>query len=146
MGEEVFASAYGRRVNARRFKFLNDLIPQVPCTPTMIGCKNALVPTATSRNRGLWKHQSTGRNFVLQPTGMPQQVPAWSKLTDIYPCEMGRFLRATHTCSYNCYMSLFAADSNTLCQLWKVTAPSSGTYCYAFPVAEGPEYPYMQPL
>jgi hypothetical protein len=145
VGDETFANAYNRRVNARRFKFLNDLIPQVPCTPTMIGCKDALVPTATSRNGGLWKYQSIGGNFVLQPSGMPQQVPAWSKLTDIYPCEMGRFLRATHTCSYNCYMSQYAADSNTLCQLWQVTGTSTGTYCYDFPVTEGPQYPYTLP-
>jgi hypothetical protein len=28
-GDATFAAAYGRKVNARRFKFLNDLIPQV---------------------------------------------------------------------------------------------------------------------
>lgn len=117
---------------------------QVPCTPTMIGCNDALVPTATTQNEGLWQYSSIPGDFVLQPEDMPQQADAWSRLTDIYPCEMGRFLRATHTCSYNCYMSQYVPDTNTLCQLWNVEAgsPAVGTYCYDFPVTEGPQYPY----
>lgn len=139
-GDATFASAYGRKVNARRFKFLNDLIPQVPCAPNMIGCADALVPTATTRNKGLWQYTSIPGNLLLLPSGMPQQAEAWSQLTDIYPCEMGRFLRATHTCSYNCYMSQYVPDNNTLCLLWATDGGSSpaGTYCYDFPVTSGP--------
>jgi len=144
VGDKTFAGLYGRRVNARRFKFVNDLIPQVPCAPNMIGCKNALVPTGTTRNTGLWPYTSIPGNLVLEPTGMPAQQEPWSKLTKIYPCEMARFIWATHICSYNCYMSQYVAESNTLCKLWNETEGSSptGTYCYSYPVTDGPQYPY----
>lgn len=117
-GDAKFASEYGRKVNARRFKFLNDLIPQVPCTPTMIGCRDALVPTANPpANDGLWQYSSIPGNFLVQPGGMPQQAENWSRLTDIYPCEVevGRFLRATHTCSYNCYLSMCLTTTRCAC-------------------------------
>lgn len=141
VGDSAFAASFGRRVNARRIPFLFDIVPQVPCTPTMIDCKDTLIPTNTLRNKGLWSYTSVPGTLLLLPTNMPQQADAWSLLGTVYPCEAGRLLRVTHVCSYNCYLSQFVSDSNNLCQLWSVSA-GGGSYCFDFPVTAGPQYPY----
>lgn len=143
VGDPLFAALYGRVVNARRVPFVSDLIPQVPCTPTIIGCKNAAIPTGT-RGNGTWSYASVPGTLMLQPSGMPQQSDAWALLDKIYPCQLSRFLRATHICSYNCYLSQYVSDVNNLCQLWDVSGTDSpaGSYCYQFPVTSGPQYPY----
>jgi hypothetical protein len=143
VGDAMFTSVYGRTVNARRIPFQYDLIPQAPCTPTMIGCAKALESTATVYNHGLWRYQSVPGTLMLSAAGVPQQADAWSLLNKIYPCQIGRFLRATHICSYNCYLSQFVGDTNNLCQLWQTSGSSaSGSFCFQFPVSEGPQYPY----
>lgn len=148
VGDATFAAAFGTAINARRIPFLNDLIPQVPCTPNMIGCKNAVVPTGTNNNRGLWAYASVPGTLMLLPANMPQQAQAWSLFGKIHPCQIGRFLRATHICSYNCYLSQFIGDTNNLCQLWNTTTAAgsgaaTGSYCFQFPVPSGPKYPYV---
>lgn len=143
VGDATFISSYAKVVNTRHFRFLNDLIPQVPCTPTMIGCKDAWVPTSNPRNNGLWPYAATPGTLVLMPSGMPLQADAWSLLNEIYPAQAGRFLRATHTCSYMCYLSQYVVDKNNLFQLWSVPNGSTpvGSYCYSFPVTSGEQYP-----
>jgi hypothetical protein len=110
----------------------------------MIGCAKALESTATPYNHDLWRYQSVPGTLMLSAAGMPQQAGAWALLNKIFPCQMGRFLRATHICSYNCYLSQFVGDTNNYCQLWKTTGSAApGSYCFQFPVAEGPQYPYV---
>ena len=140
VGDSAFAASFGKRVNARRLPFLYDLIPQVPCTPTMIGCKNTLVNTYTPYHKGLWSYASVPGTLLLLPSGMPQQPEAWSLMGKLYPCELGRFLKATHICSYNCYLSQYVVDENSKCKLWNETG--AGSFCSGFPVTSGPQYPY----
>lgn len=78
--------------------------------------------------------------LLLQPSSMPQQADAWALLQKVYPCEVGRLLRATHICSHNCYLSQFVADNNSMCKLWG--SEGAGSYCFDFPVSSGPRYPY----
>lgn len=142
VGDATFAARYGKKVNARRIPFQYDVVPQIPCTPTMIGCKNA--STSTTRNNGLWPYAAVPGTLLLEPSGMPQQTEAWSLLSTIYPCEINRFLHATHICSYQCFLSQFVTDTNNLCQLWSEPAsdPPTGSYCFKFPVTSGQQYPY----
>lgn len=71
---------------------------------------------------------------------MPQQADAWALLQRCIPVRLGRLLRATYICSYNCYLSQFVADNNSMCKL--CSSEGAGSYCFDFPVSSGSEYPY----
>lgn len=112
----------------------------------MIKCSFSGAASATpDSRRGLWNYSPVGGTLPLQPNGMPQQSEAWSLLDQIYPCEVNRFLHATHICSYQCYLSQYVSDSNNLCHLWREPAsnPPTGSYCFEFPVTAGWQYPYQ---
>lgn len=32
---------------------------------------------------------------------------AWASFKDMYPCQLGRYVLATHVCAYQCYLSQF---------------------------------------
>jgi hypothetical protein len=143
VGDSTFVAAFTKMVNARRISFVYDVIPQVPCTPTMIGCSDTLVNTSTARNNGLWQYAPHPGTLMLHHTAMPQQAEAWSRLDKIHACEAKRFFHASHYCSYACYLSQFVKESNNLCQLWTVPAGSKqvGSYCFDFPVQRKNQYP-----
>jgi hypothetical protein len=139
-GDATFASRFGSKVNARRMPFIHDVVPQVPCFPGMISCPRAPIPTGGAK---LWSYAAVPGTLMLEPSGMPQQASAWSHFSKIFPCQMGKFFNATHICAYNCFLSKFANDGNTMCKLW---APINGkevegTYCSGYPNADRP-YPY----
>ena len=138
-GDSVFADAFGQAVNARRMPFLHDAVPQVPCTPSMVGCPRASVPI----DRGLWSYSPVPGSLAISPSAMPQQAEAWGQFSKIYPCQIGRFFAATHVCAYDCFLSQHGADNNNSCKLWQDDA-AGGTYCgnKLFPVTDGRPYPY----
>ncbi|WIA41719.1 hypothetical protein OEZ86_009064 [Tetradesmus obliquus] len=148
-GNAAFAAQFNKAVNARRLPFSFDVIPQVPCSPSMVGCADATVPTGTYQNDGLWQYSPVGGTIPLEAARMPQQAAVWGLLKQIHPCQMKRFFEATHVCSYNCYMSQFVGDANNMCRLWgKDTKEGStgigGTFCSGFPATEGRyQYPYL---
>lgn len=143
VGDAEFAAGFGVKVNARRLSFIYDLVPQLPCAPTIVGCKDALVPTPSPSKDGLWSYTSIPGNLMLMPEGMPQQQDAWALFNAIYPCEANRFMQATHGCSYMCYLTQYVADPHSKCQLWTPTGNSTdGSECYDTPIADGPQYPY----
>jgi hypothetical protein len=50
---------------------------------------------------------------------------------------------ACAVCSYNCYFSQYVSDTNNTCLLWNTTSAAGvGTYCQAYPVTSGPQYPF----
>ena len=117
-----------------------DLVPQIPCAPTMIKCSIPGVIT-----KGLWNYSPVGGTIRLLPSGMPVQSDKWALLQTIYPCQINRFVHATHICSYQCHLSQYVGDTNNLCMLWKEPAsnPPKGSYCSPyFPVQSGWQYPY----
>jgi hypothetical protein len=136
-GDATFASQFGSKVNARRVLFENDVVPQVPCSPTMVSCKRAPIPTGGDKS---WSYRAVPGTLMLYPSGMPQQPTAWSHFSKIFPCQMGKFFQATHVCAYNCFMSQFAKDGNTMCKLWD--KDGEGTFCPGYPNADRP-YPYI---
>jgi hypothetical protein len=81
---------------ACRIPYIYDIIPQVPCAPTMAACKNTVVPT-TNPN-GTWPYAPVGGTITLLPTGMPSQSAHWAGLNKIFPCQLDRFVLATHIC------------------------------------------------
>eukprot|EP00882_Tetradesmus_deserticola_P023912 GHRQ01026089.1.p1 GENE.GHRQ01026089.1~~GHRQ01026089.1.p1 ORF type:complete len:145 (-),score=33.04 GHRQ01026089.1:1123-1557(-) len=83
-------------LGACRIPFINDIIPQVPCTPTMAACKNTVVPNPNPT--GTWPYSSVGGTLQLLPSGMPNQAAQWAGFGKIYPCQLVRFLMATHIC------------------------------------------------
>jgi hypothetical protein len=140
-GDGVFADKFGKTVNARRMPFLHDVVPQIPCSPSMVGCPRASVPTGSQK---YWSYSPVPGSLVIQPSGMPQQADKWVLFGKIYPCQIGKFFAATHVCSYDCYLSQFGGDSNNNCKLWEDSG--SGTYCGGkdvFPTTEGRPYPYQ---
>lgn len=135
-GDSVFADKFGKIVNARRMPFVYDVVPQVPCNP-MVGCQRASVSTGS---KAFWSYQNVPGSLVIHPSGFPTQAEAWSLFGKIHPCQIGKFLSATHVCAYNCFLSQFGGDNNNSCKLWSDSG--SGTYCASYPVAEGRAYPY----
>lgn len=133
VGDATFAANFGKRVNARRIPFVSDLVPQIPCSPTMIACNGTV-----TANPKPWSYSPVPGTLLLQPSGMPQQADKWALFDKIYPCKVGEMLRATHICSYQCYMSQSVTDKNNLCQLWDVgSTPATGSYCFKFPFTSG---------
>jgi hypothetical protein len=49
-----------------------DIIPKVPCTPTMAACANTVVPNPNPN--GTWPYSTVGGTLQLQPAGMPSQA------------------------------------------------------------------------
>ncbi|WIA42326.1 hypothetical protein OEZ86_008339 [Tetradesmus obliquus] len=142
-GDATWAAGFNKLVNARRFPFIYDIIPQVPCTPTMAACKNTVVPNPNPN--GTWPYTTVGGTLQLLPAGMPSQAAQWGMLSKMYPCQLERFVLATHICSYNCYFSQYVSDTNNTCLLWNTTTTSAGgvgTYCSQYPVTSGPQYPF----
>uniref|UniRef100_A0A383WB42 Fungal lipase-type domain-containing protein n=1 Tax=Tetradesmus obliquus TaxID=3088 RepID=A0A383WB42_TETOB len=151
VGNADFVEDFNDLVNARRYSFAFDLIPQLPCTPRMAACPNMLVPTPPSPT-GFWEYASVGGLITMGPQMMPQQPTQWNFLVAITPCQAVRFVAATHSCSYSCFLSQFAGDLNNSCLLWDKNTPygqgvvgGAGTYCAAglglFPVTDGAQYP-----
>jgi hypothetical protein len=157
MGDATFAAAFGKMVNLRRIAFKYDVIPQVPCAPSMVGCKDALVNTSTARNQGLWTYAQTPGTLLLEPASMPQQAEAWSRLDSIHACEAKRFFKASHYCSYSCFLSRYAhGNANNMCRLWPdavagggraaaankgSAGTTAGTYCFDYPIVGKDQYP-----
>lgn len=138
-GDSTFAAAFGAKVNARRMPFVHDVVPQVPCSPTMVGCPRAPIPSGGVKT---WSYSPVPGTLALQPSGMPQQSVAWSHFNKIFPCHMPAFFQATHVCAYGCYLSQYAKDGNTMCKLWD--KEGEGSFCPGYPHSDGPrQYPYI---
>jgi hypothetical protein len=135
VGDAAFATAFNQLVNARRLAYVHDLVPQVPCTPTMAACSNLLLPQGSPT--GTWAYASVGRLVPVLPENMPEQADVWQNFAAVFPCQATHFLSATHLCSYNCFLSQFAlGDSNTSCKLWQ-SVGGEGSFC-ATPLAQFP--------
>lgn len=74
------------------------------------------------------------------------QQDAWARFDQLYACQLGRYVIATHSCAYNCFFSQFVqgAENTNSCLLWGPDAPGQkGSYCLTYPVKEaGVQYPY----
>jgi hypothetical protein len=55
-GAAAFVDAFNAAVNARRLAFASDLVPQVPCPPTMAACGNTPVPTDQPGDAKSWPY------------------------------------------------------------------------------------------
>lgn len=155
VGDRAFVNSFGRKVNARRILFLNDVVPQVPCSPTMIACSTTLVPTPNLFSSS-YSYAPVSGTLQLNGSDMPQQAEAWSLLNVLHACQAERFILASHICSYNCFFSQYVKENSNMCLLWAAageeappTYQASGpatpdsTFCFKFPVDPGqPQYPY----
>lgn len=65
VGDDTFVTDFNKKVNARRIAYVADIVPQVPCAPRMMACRNTIFQTAapgvTSWNYGkvcaTWEEQ-----------------------------------------------------------------------------------------
>eukprot|EP00775_Hariotina_reticulata_P007421 gene7421-7630_t len=107
VGDAVFVAAYNRMVNARRIVFQYDLIPQMPCTPTMANCN------ATSGN-ATWQYTPIGGTLLLQAADMPQQPSLWQlrKRLLLYNCYFSQFTNDVHN---SCLLDSSVAGFGTVC-------------------------------
>lgn len=141
--------------NIDRLPFEADLVPQLPCIPTVTAYSEGGLPFAL----GVWPYQPVPGTITLRAAGMPAQSQAWASLRQLYACEIGRYIQATHTCSYECFLSQFAAggqDANS-CLLWRTDEVTGGdgdgdaggarrrrggSFCYSFPSGGRRQYPF----
>ena len=142
VGNSAFVRAFNSQVNARSLRFQNDVVPQLPCVPTMVACSaGVLMPTNQPGNVSLWKYSSVGGALPIKGSDMPVQASAWSAFTTISLCYPQAFLSATHSCSYECFTSKFVTGSNSRCLL---QTPSNSTLlgeytnCSHFPITGYP--------
>lgn len=147
VGNRQFVRAFNARVNARKVQFAYDLVPQVPCAPSMAACPDVPVPTHNPDGSGIWQYSSIGGGMLFSPASMPHQASSWERFGQIHPCKLAHFIMATHTCSYACWLSSFVRDASNSCLLLReAAAGGEGTYCAgsfaSFPDAQEPPYPY----
>jgi hypothetical protein len=64
----------------------------------MAACANTVVPNPNPN--GTWPYTTVGGTLQLQPAGMPAQAAQWAGLSKIYPCQLERFVLATHICRW----------------------------------------------
>ncbi|KAF6262005.1 hypothetical protein COO60DRAFT_703516 [Scenedesmus sp. NREL 46B-D3] len=105
VGNRQFVRAFNARVNARKVQFAYDLVPQVPCAPSMAACPDVPVPTHNPDGSGIWQYSSIGGDMLFSPASMPHQASSWGRFGQIHPCKLAHFIMATHTCSYACWLS-----------------------------------------
>jgi hypothetical protein len=134
VGDSAFATAFNQLVNARRPAYVHDLVPQVPCTPTMAACSNLLLPQGSPT--GTWAYASVGGLVPVLPQSMPVQAEVWQNFLAVFPCQATHFLSATHLCSYKCFLSQFTDDMENSCKLWE-SVGGEGSFC-ATPLAQFP--------
>jgi hypothetical protein len=147
VGNIEFVRAFNARVNARKVMFAYDLVPSVPCAPSMAACADAPVSTHKPDGSGIWQYSSVGGSMMFTPASMPQQARIWARFGQIHPCKLAYFITATHTCSYTCWLSSFVANANNSCLLQDTgVTGGEGTYCAgsiaSFPDTQEPPYPY----
>ena len=127
-GAPALASAFDQAINGRRIAFKYDLVPQIPCTPTMPACANVAVPTNMPGNATSWPFEHVAASITVNATDMPVQQAKWDELdvvplTD--PADIPAYLWATHVCSYLCWTSQFNGDPNNECIL-DAQSPAAG--------------------
>lgn len=147
VGDAAFAAAFNKRVNARRIAFKYDVVPQVPCAPQMMACKDVLYPSATVDGVTSWQYSKVGGQILIGPDGISVQPKAWSRLDAINGCEILPWGIAGHVCSYPCWFSKFAgAEDEGRCKLWadgsEAAAATSAAFCPTFP-KHSPEFPLL---
>jgi hypothetical protein len=147
VGNIEFVRAFNARVNGRKVQFAYDLVPQVPCAPSMAACPDVPVSTYNPDGSGIWQYSSIGGSMMITPASMPQQARIWSRFGQIHPCKLAHFITATHTCSYTCWLSSFVKGANNSCLLHDTgAAGGEGSYCggsiASFPDTQDPPYPY----
>lgn len=141
-GTSEFVTAFNAAVNARRLAFASDLVPQVPCPPTMVACGNTPVPTNQPGDVKSWPYAQVGASIRFGGGDMPIQQGAWSSLGSVpLSARSENFLWATHVCSYLCFTSQFVlGDANNACLLLAdAAAAGANSYCTSFPTT--PPYP-----
>lgn len=71
VGDDAFVAEYNMKVNARRISFIYDMIPQVPCAPTMMACKGTdfltALPGVRSWNYGKVSFEQGCAQHALKP-------------------------------------------------------------------------------
>jgi hypothetical protein len=147
VGNIDFVRSFNARVNARKVQFAYDLVPQVPCAPSMASCPDVPVSTHNPDGSGIWQYSSVGGSMMITPASMPHQASIWARFGQIHPCKLPFFITATHSCAYTCYLSSFVGEASNSCLLHdKAAAGGEGTYCggsiASFPDTQDPPYPY----
>jgi hypothetical protein len=147
VGNNEFVRAFNARVNGRKVQFSYDVVPMVPCAPSMAGCPDVPVSTHNPDGSGIWQYSSVGGSMMITPTSMPQQARIWSRFGLMHPCKLQHFITATHVCSYTCWLSSFVMGGNNSCLLLDTgAAGGAGSYCggsiASFPDTQDPPYPY----
>lgn len=145
VGPPAFASAFNKLINGRRIAFKEDVVPQIPCTPSQKSCAGSPngfpVPTNQPGDTKKWMYTPVGGNLPIMPSDMPQNVNAWGQLTTV-PINKNAvpFLTASHICSYMCFTSQYASStvSDNQCWLNQQPATASGSQCRGFPVNNYP--------
>lgn len=143
VGPPTFAAEFNSKINGRRVAFKYDIVPQVPCAPSMFACPGSLlspypIPTNMPGQVKSWSYAEVAGHVDITPAAMPADKDAWAKLKTVpLGANTVNFLMATHVCSYGCYFSQFAdggAQANSNCWLSeKPAVDAEGSYCQGFP-------------
>lgn len=138
---------------ACRIPFQADIVPQLPCAPTVTACVRGPWAGAPLISTGVWAYHVIPGTVAITAEGMPMENEAWASFKDMYPCQLGRYVVATHVCAYQCYLSQFVSGGveTNMCRLWRQEPGAAvaggqgalGSYCMGFPVGAGPDYPYQ---
>lgn len=71
-----------------------------------------------------------------RPLPLPQDGATWGRIKSMPLCWAADFLRASHTCSYMCYLSELAGDQSvdgSMCWLSAKPGDAPGSQCTGFP-------------
>jgi hypothetical protein len=147
VGNIEFVRAFNSLVNARKVQFAYDVVPQVPCAPSMAACPDTPVSTANPDGSGIWQYSSIAGSMMITPAAMPYQADVWRRFGKLHPCKMSHFITATHVCSYTCFFSKYVKGTSNSCLLLdQKVAGGEGSYCggsiASFPETSDPPYPY----
>jgi hypothetical protein len=118
VGDTKFTKELTKRVNARQVFFINDLVPDYPCTSkrgdgakSMPACAGTLVPTRTIKSKSGWPdYQQLWGQILVTGQDEPIQKEQWATTNLVTAATGGRRFIETHRCSYQCFLSTFVTD------------------------------------